>query len=246
MKKRSIRIALCSAAIIFLCGGLLSLLIYNGVILLNNPSDKNYPVKGVDVSSYQGDIDWSVLEAQNIKFAFIKATEGSGFVDPMFRENYGQAQKTALRVGAYHFFSYDSSGKTQAEHFISVVPKTENMLPPVIDVEFYGDNEKHPPASAAVKKELSAMIETLKEHYGRYPVIYAVKKSYDLYIADAFSECDIWIRDIIFKPRLSDRRAWTFWQYTNRKKLEGYNGKEKFIDMNVFHGTTDDFNNYAK
>jgi len=244
-KKRLKIVIIISLAFIVVLSGICVVLVYNGIVLLNNPSDKKFPVKGVDVSSYQGDIDWPVLAEQNLKFAFIKATEGSGFIDPRFEYNFEQAQKTDLFVGAYHFFSYDSGGKAQAEHFISIVPKIENMLPPVIDVEFYGDNEKNPPNKAAVQKELTTMIEALKEHYDCYPIIYAVEKSYDLYISNAFTECDIWIRGVVFQPdELSDGRRWTFWQYTNRARLKGYSGREKYIDMNVFSGTEEDFEEY--
>ena len=243
-KKGILKILILITAAVLVCLIGFAVLVYSGVILLNNPSDKDFPVKGVDVSKYQGDIDWKVLETQNIRFAFIKATEGSSFVDEKFEYNYKQAQKTELAVGAYHFFSYDSSGKSQAEHFMSVVPKTEKMLPPVIDIEFYGNNEKNPPNKETVQKELGDMVEKLKNHYGCYPIIYAVEKSYDVYIAGSFFDCDIWIRDVIFRPKLSDGRAWTFWQYTNRGKCKGYKGEERFIDMNVFYGTKEDFDNY--
>ena len=73
---------------------------------------------------------------------FIKATEGSSFVDEHFAYNYAEARKTDLAVGAYHFFSYDSPGAAQAENFINTVAPHAGMLPPVIDVEFYGDKEK--------------------------------------------------------------------------------------------------------
>ena len=59
-------------------------LFYFGIWHFNNPSSTQYPVRGVDVSSYQGNIDWAVLSKQNISFAFIKATEGSSFVDKYF------------------------------------------------------------------------------------------------------------------------------------------------------------------
>lgn len=76
------------------------------------------------------------------------------------------------------------------------------------------------------------------------PIIYATVKSYKLYLADAFQEYDIWIRNVITSPRLSDGREWTFWQYTDRGKLEGYQGDEKYINMNVFHGSREDFLKY--
>lgn len=87
-------------------------LIYNGVILLNNPSLNEYPVRGVDVSSYQGQINWDILSKENISFAFIKATEGSGRQDKYFKNNLENALKTNLSVGAYHFFSFDSEDIT--------------------------------------------------------------------------------------------------------------------------------------
>lgn len=216
-------------------------LFWNGVILFNNPDKEKYPVRGVDVSSYQGEIDWDILASQNISFAYIKATEGSSFVDENFAYNYEQAQKTNLRSGAYHFFSYDSLGDTQAENFISAVKKYDNMLPPAIDLEFYGEKEKNPPKKEDVRKQLDVMLAKLEEHYGIRPIIYATEKSYDLYLSGAYGEYGIWIRSVFRKPRLSDGRQFTFWQYTNREKIEGYNGKEKYIDMNVFYASEEEF-----
>lgn len=219
-------------------------LVWNGIILLNNPSPSRYPVRGVDVSRYQGQINWELLASNDISFAFIKATEGSSHVDSCFSYNYEEARKTGLRVGAYHFFSYDSEGQTQADHYIAVVEKTDGMLPPVIDLEFYGDKEQNPPAQDQVRQELTVMLDRLEEYYGMKPIIYATEKSYTLYLANAFQEYDIWIRNVITSPHLSDHREWTFWQYTNRRKLEGYQGDENYIDMNVFRGSSEDFLNY--
>jgi len=233
-------------AALFLTLAILALMIWNGIILLNNPSAERYPVRGVDVSSYQGEIDWNVLASQNISFAFIKATEGSTFVDEYFEYNYMQAQEAGLRVGAYHYFSYDSTGKSQADHFIANVEKCENMLPPVIDIELYGSKENNPPAQSAVREQLDALIYTLETYYGMNPIIYATEETYALYIAGAYADYDIWIRNVITMPTLSDNREWRFWQYTNRMRLDGYKGNEKYIDMNVFAGTAADFRNYAK
>ncbi len=226
--------------------GMLFWLLWNGIILFNNPSLAEYPVRGVDVSSYQGKIDWETLSSQNLSFVFMKATEGSSWVDPCFSYNYEQAQNTQLRIGAYHFFSYDSSGEAQAEHFISTVEKINNMLPPVIDLEFYGDKEKNPAQPKQVREQLDIMLKKLEQHYAQKPIIYATEKSYSMYLSGSYEEYDIWIRNVITKPSLSDNRQWTFWQYTNREQLEGYEGKEKYIDMNVFYGTREEFSNYGK
>ena len=86
---------------------------YNGILIFNYPDKKEYKIKGIDVSAYQGDIDWNILSKQGIVFAFIKATEGSSYVDERFKTNYENASKTDLKIGAYHFFSYDSNGEKQ-------------------------------------------------------------------------------------------------------------------------------------
>lgn len=245
--KKKILIGLLSVfGIVILFGVVMFFLISNGIVLLNNPSSKDFPVRGVDVSAYQGEIDWQKLSGEDIQFAYIKATEGSGYVDDKFAQNYENAQKTDLRIGAYHFFSYDSSGETQAENFIKTVPKSDDMLPPVIDVEFYGDKKENLPDKEKTQKELDTLIAKLEEYYGKTPIIYATEKSYKLYIADKYDRCDIWIRNVYMKPKLSDGREWTFWQYTNKEQLGGYSGDEKYIDMNVFNGSESDFESYSK
>lgn len=227
--------------VLVLAAGLMAVLLYKGILQCNNPSERKYPVRGVDVSSYQGEIDWTVLSKQDIQFAYIKATEGSSYVDPCFSRNYSDAKKTSLRIGAYHFFSFDSAGKTQAENFIANVPKSEDMLPPVVDVEFYADKEKNPPETADVINELCSFMEELEDYYGKTPVIYTTHKVYNRYIEGILDDFDIWIRSVYCHPYLMGYTDWTFWQYSNRMQLDGYKGEEKYIDMNVFSGTWEEF-----
>ena len=235
---------------IFILGVLSAITLYhmvwNGVILLNNPSKRKYPVRGVDVSHYQGDIDWDVLSGEDIDYAFIKATEGSSFVDDRFAYNFTHAQKYDISVGAYHFFSFSSPGVTQAENFIATVTPFPGMLPPVIDLEFYGEFAENPLSKEKVDAELRSMISSLEAYYGLKPIIYATEDSYELYLVNDYEEYDIWIRNVKTKAKMSDGRQWTFWQYTNREQLDGYNGDEKFIDMNVFWGSTEEFAAYPR
>lgn len=242
--KNAHKILIVSIAVLLLSIASYGLLLYRGVFSLNSPSPAEFPIRGVDVSSYQGDINWELLASQNIQFAFIKATEGSSHVDSRFITNYSRAAETDLRIGAYHFFSYDSKGLTQAENFISVVYPIEGMLPPVIDVEFYGDKESNLPDRETTRLELSALLHTIEDYYGVKPILYATEKSYRLYIAGSFDDYDIWIRNVFSEPTSDLGRNWTFWQYTNRAQLEGYIGEERFIDMNVFQGTEEEFQLY--
>ena len=185
-KKTKIIIGAVIALLSLILAGVMAFLsVWNGVIVLNSIPASKYSVKGVDVSSYQGQIDWQTLAGEDISFAFIKATEGSSFVDPRFEDNWQNAKECSLSVGAYHFFSFDSQGKTQAENFINTVTPFEGMLPPVIDIEFYGNKANDPPSREYVDTELGTMLEMLEEHYRQKPIIYATKSSYDLYLSGA-------------------------------------------------------------
>lgn len=227
------------AAVIILCA-VFMLLFYKHIIRINTPSEEKYPVRGVDVSNYQGDIDWGTL-SQGLDFAYIKATEGSSFLDTRFEYNYAEGQKSGLRVGAYHFFSFDSDGDTQAENFISHVKAYDRMLPPVVDVEFYGEYIKdHKPADEVVP-QLKRMLDDLEAEYGVKPVIYATGSAYEMYVKGNFDENDIWIRDVYFTPK----DGWTFWQYSCTGLLDGYVGEEKYIDLNVFYGSEEEFERYS-
>ncbi|MEF9918476.1 MAG: GH25 family lysozyme, partial [Eubacterium sp.] len=140
--------------------------------MLNTFTKDNGPVKGVDVSAYQGDINWKELADQDLYFAFIKATEGVDHVDKKFQTNWDEARKTHLKVGAYHFVNFDIDGKKQAEKFISTVPKKKDSLPPVIDLELYGDYLNKPMDKDKVQAIVNDMIIRLKDHYEKTPIIY--------------------------------------------------------------------------
>ena len=202
-----------------------------------------FEMTGVDVSHYQGTIDWAELAGQDLDFAFIKATEGSGHIDECFYDNWQEAEKTALRIGAYHFFSFDSDGESQAEAYIDTVGSLNGKIAPAVDVEFYGDKADNPPPKDEVVKQLGAMLRELEEHYQAKPIIYTTYKAYDAYIKGEFEEYPLWIRNVYYQPLFSLGDRWVFWQYTDTAVLEGYEGTEQYIDMNVFRGTEEELKN---
>ena len=180
---------------------------------------KRFPIMGVDVSAYQGDIDWDILEKQGIRFAFIKATEGSGHVDDCVMKNIAESAETGIKRSCYHFFSFDSSGHTQAQNFINTVPRESIDMPPVVDIEYYADKIYHKPTKAEAEEVLIPLLEELEDYYGA-----------------------LWIRSTQAEPEFAD---WTFWQYNDHGELDGYYGDEKYIDMNVYCGSEEDFAEYT-
>ena len=84
-----------------------------------------------------------------------------------------------MKIGAYHFLSYDTSGRSQAENYIETVDKKWGMLPPVVDVEFYGDYTEVHPGKKKLRRILDTVLQELEAHYGMRPIIYTNTYIYD-------------------------------------------------------------------
>ncbi len=216
------------------------MLIATGILWPNRIFASTYPVRGADVSTYQGAIDWPVLAKQDLDFAILKATEGSTDKDSRFDQNWAEARKTPLIVGAYHFFSFDSSGAAQARNIIRTVPAEAGTLPVTVDLEFYGAYLAKPPSVERVRSILDPLLTALRTHYGVPAIIYATPDVYDRYLRGSYTDNPLWIRSVALPPELPDGRDWTFWQYSDRERLAGYageDGDEPYLDMNVFSGS---------
>lgn len=189
--------------------------------------------KGVDVSSYQENVEFSKLKEQHIEFAYIKATEGSSHVDESFKKKWEDAASAGLIAGAYHYFSYQDSGSKQAENFIRTVGNLGgNYLIPAVDMELTVEEVYNPPEKDAVVRGLKAFLAVVEEKYGVKPLIYAQKDYWDKYLAEDFSSYPRWIRNVYYPVFIDNGDDWLVWQYWDKAVLEGYSG-EKYIDMNV-------------
>ena len=200
-------------------------------------------IRGVDISNHQADVDMKTLAAQGISFVYMKATEGSTYTDSYFAANWQNAKDAGLARGAYHFFSFDSTGAEQAQAFIKTVGESlHGDLIPVIDVELHGKYEENPPSKETVVSELKIMSDALEAQYGAKPMIYAQRDLYDLYLKGNFDENPRWVRSIYFPARWENGDNWLIWQYKDRGELQGYSGGEKYIDLDVLnpHKTLDD------
>lgn len=214
------------------------------ILLPDEAAPSQWEVFGVDVSAYQGEVDWSVLARQSVAFGFIKATEGSSLQDRQFAANWSGAMEAGVRPGAYHFFSYDSPGESQAENFIDLVPVTPGALPPAIDLEFYGPYLQQPKSREEVEPILKALIARLEAHYGVKPILYVTCRSYQLYLSGgAYDGYPIWFSSPLVRPA---GLSCSFWQYSHSARLEGYNGTEERIDLNVFLGSESEFRRFGQ
>jgi lysozyme len=198
-------------------------------------SPRHLAVHGVDISRWQGDINWEKLRGQGANFAYIKATDGGDHLDPMFMKNWRNADAAGLKRGAYHFFYWCRTAGEQADWFIRNVPKVEGALPPVIDVEWNGESScKRRPSREKVLEKMQVFMDKLERHYGQRPIIYTSPDFYRDNLRGAFLDYPFWLRAVAAHPsKVYPGRKWLFWQYSGSGLSHGVRGR---IDLNVFHG----------
>ncbi|MCB1131778.1 MAG: glycoside hydrolase family 25 protein [Verrucomicrobiae bacterium] len=200
-------------------------------------SPESLDVHGVDVSRWQGEIDWARLRKQGANFAYIKATDGGDHLDPMFMKNWVNAHEAGLKRGAYHFFYWCRTARDQAKWFIRNVPKEEGALPPVLDVEWNSHSRtcKHRPDKSDVLEKMQVFLDALERHYGQRPIIYTAPDFYRDNLRGRFRDYPFWLRSVAAHPsEVYPDRQWAFWQYSGTGQAHGL---DHDIDLNVFNGT---------
>ena len=197
---------------------------------------EGYEIHGIDISHYQGEIDWEELRDKGkikdspIRFIMIKATEGSTQIDPMFKSNFHQSREHGFTRGAYHFWSNKSSGREQAEHFIRNVKLAEGDLPPVLDVE----NKPKTQTKEEFQESVLTWLRLVEQRYKVKPIIYTYYKFKMQYLEDSvFNEYPYWIAHY-YVDKVEYKGEWKFWQHTDCGKLPGIKG---YVDFNIYNGS---------
>ncbi len=199
-------------------------------------SPTDHDVHGVDVSRFQGSIDWVRAGNSGVEFAFIKATEGGDRVDPLFKENWRATRRAGIPRGAYHFYYFCRPAEDQARWFIRNVPAEAGALPPVLDLEW---NHLSPtctlrPDPETVRREAATFLRLLTEHYGQRPIIYTTPDFWDRNEMWRLSGYEFWVRSVAAHPSDTyEGHRWTFWQYTGTGLAPGFAGE---VDLNAFYG----------
>lgn len=231
-------LALCFALMLGSCGGGQEFIVegdadpHEGVRRAHS-----MPVQGIDVSKYQGDIDWNRVRAAGIQFAYLKVSEGGDHVDNRFYENWEAAKRAGVPRGAYHFIYWCRTAAEQAIWFSKAVPQDADQLPPVLDLEW---NHHSPTCPRGTTKEdalekIRLLLNIMEYHTGKRPVIYTDINFHKDVLEGQFRNYEFWLRSVAAEPheRYKDR-PWTFWQYTATGRVPGIRGD---VDRNVFHGS---------
>jgi lysozyme len=195
------------------------------------------PVQGIDVSKFQGQIDWKRVQESGIRFAYLKASEGGDRVDPRFHENWQRAAAAGVSRGAYHFMYWCRPANEQATWFAQAVPHDAKQLPPVLDLEWNSASPTCPkrlPREEALS-EISVMLSLMELHSGQRPIIYTDVAFHRDVLEGELAGYDFWLRSVAAEPEARFRgRHWTFWQYTATGRVPGVEGD---VDRNVFNGS---------
>jgi lysozyme len=188
-------------------------------------------LSGIDVSKWQGSVDWKSVQQAGVAFAFVRATYGSSEVDSSFNDNWQAMKEAGIIRGAYHFFLAADDPAQQAEFFIRTVGSLDpDDLPPVIDVE----------AGSGVNSNLAESVETwlsnVAQGLGRTPIIYTAPSFWNANLTSAFGNYPLWVAEYgVSSPRaVNGWDDWTFWQYSSTGKIAGVNGD---VDLDYFNGT---------
>jgi lysozyme len=196
-----------------------------------------YTVHGIDVSKYQGDIDWYRVRGSGVGFAFIKATEGGDYADERFLDNWGGAGSAGIARGAYHYFYFCRPALEQAAWFMNHVPRDPSALPPVLDLEWTHKSKTctYRPDPATVQQEALRFLQAVSIYYRKRPVIYT---TVDFYTDNRLWELagyPFWLRSVAGHPsEIYPGQPWAFWQYTGTGVVDGIEG---LTDLNVFAGS---------
>lgn len=196
---------------------------------------EGYEIHGIDISHYQGTIDWdrlrnAMVQRCPLRFVIVKSTEGSGHLDENFRENFYQARETGFLRGAYHFWSNKSSAKKQARFFLEQVHLEEGDLPPILDVE-------HKPQDVSIgdfQKEILTWLQIMEDRYHVKPIIYTYYRFKQQFLDDPrFNDYPYWIAHY-YVDRMEYDGPWKFWQHTDAGRLPGIQG---YVDLNIYNGS---------
>lgn len=191
------------------------------------PDPAKYPVRGIDISAHNGDVDFDKVAADNIDFVIIKATEGATFKDRMFVENYRRAVSAGLKVGAYHFFRFDTPGHMQGLNFVNSLQGRRFDLPVAIDIEEWANAIGQP--THLIMGRLLELIDYLEKH-GYKVMLYTNKNGYRRFIRGNFPGYPVWICSLVDEPEDS---TWTIWQATHSGRVSGVDHP---VDVNAFRG----------
>ena len=190
----------------------------------------NGNAQGIDVSHYQGTVNWPEVRQAGIEFAFAKATDGLTWTDPQFADNRPAMKAAGLLRGAYHFFEPADDAAQQAQFFLQTVQLAAGDLPPALDVETAASS------AMALWEGVETWLQTVAAATGVQPFLYVDPTFADEYeIPASLAAYPLWIAEYdVAQPTLPEGwSTWLIWQQSESGTVAGVTGT---VDLDVLNG----------
>ncbi len=186
------------------------------------PSSSEYEVQGVVVSETNGTPDWSMLGATGVDFAYLTATDGAAHRDTSFEANLEGVKQAGIRYGAVHHFDICRLASDQATLFITTVPRSENALPPVVQVDF-SDTCTGRPNRGLILSELATFLAQIEVHSGTPAILMLAKDFEKEYHVSQSIDRNVWVEGNWFLPDYT-ARPWVMWTANSSRRIAGIKG----------------------
>jgi len=193
---------------------------------------------GIDVSQYQGSINWDevLLTKHPLRFAIVRATMGNNGVDAKFKDNWSALKRVGLQRGAYHYYRPFENSVEQANNFISQVQLQPRDFPPVLDVE-----RMSPLGAANLRKGVQNWLRIVGQYYHCKPIVYTGRFFYERYLKGSIDGYPLWVASYGPHQKVS-HLPWQFYQFSEKMVVHGIN---TFVDGNFFQGSLTKLRNFG-
>lgn len=187
-------------------------------------------MNGIDVSQWQGYIDFSAVKNAGVEFVYIKASEGTEFVDPFFYRNYANATQAGLPVGFYHYLTAKNEDAARAEawHFVEVTEGLSAAGKMVMDIE-----NMEGLARSEVNAAARTFLESVERYSGKSAAIYADAYYAEGVLEEELASYPLWIAQYDAEEPTTNTPwgGWAGWQYTDMGRVAGIQGN---VDRDIF------------
>jgi GH25 family lysozyme M1 (1,4-beta-N-acetylmuramidase) len=191
-------------------------------------SDSHY-IFGIDISHYNGEIDWEQVSTSHhrIEFVFIRATMGTNGLDKHFARNWVYSKHHNFIRGAYHYYRPNEDWQKQFRNYTSIVKIDSGDFVPILDVE---KSSRH--GRKFLREGVLNWLKMAEQTYGVKPMIYTGLTFYNLHLKGYVDEYPLWIAAYSGKHKVEDV-DWTFHQFTEKVRIKGV---KSTVDGNNFNG----------
>lgn len=186
------------------------------------PAREEYPVQGVVVNEASGKPEWSELAATGVDFAYITASEGASGRDGQFSNNLDGVRQAGIRYGALHHFDICRLASDQAALFMTTVPRSEQALPPAVQLDF-SETCKSRPNRALILSELATFLNQIEAHSGTPAILLLARDFEEEYNVSSAIDRTVWLEGDWFLPDYS-ARPWVMWTANKARRIGGVDG----------------------